>query len=496
VPSWSGASRTPPDRSISFFVLLALLTLLPAAFVLWFMNEAIATQTAAAQRSLLESYRGQLRLVRPRIDAHWRALAGALGRTGTPEQRFAGLILDGVADGAVVLGADGHPSYPTTKPDFPASTIEQHLAEARRLAAGRARDASVERAAALLNDYATPLPASQRLDLMSQLRALESNVMLPTEAALRLSMEYAGAGLSRPELDAPGVFHQTGITDVWALRSDDQRVIVLHRTGRLESMMHDVLHQVAPAGILFVAWPPGLAGDEPEAIPAGASLPGWQLSFEPLDMMPFVAASLSSERQVVMYGVVAFAGISAIVLLGVGAARTFRRNIHLTRLKTDLVSAVSHELRTPLASMRVLVDGLLADEQPGPEKTREYLGLLAAEQARLGRLIENFLTFSRAERGQQPFVFTATRPSSIVSAAVEAIRDRIPDDCDFRVSVADDLPQLIGDAEALTTALVNLLDNALKYARQEADRRAGVSRRPRPHRVTLRVPSAPAGATT
>ena len=46
-------------------------------------------------------------------------------------------------------------------------------------------------------------------------------------------------------------------------------------------------------------------------------------------------------------------------------------------MKTDLVAAASHELRTPLASMRVLVDGLLADEQLDPLKTREYLEMVA-----------------------------------------------------------------------------------------------------------------------
>jgi signal transduction histidine kinase len=258
---------------------------------------------------------------------------------------------------------------------------------------------------------------------------------------------------------------------VWSLRSGDQRVVGLYTTGLLEVILHDVLHDITPAGIRFLAWPPGIADNDPEAMTAGLSLPGWYLTFEPLDMTPFETAS---RRQTVVYALVAVAGLGAITILAVAAARTFRRHLRLTRLRTDLVSAVSHELRTPIASMRVLVDGLLADERLEPQKAREYLGMLATEQARLSRVIENFLAFSRAERARQPFLLASTPPSSIVSAAVDAIRERLPRDCDLRVAVDSDLPPVLGDGEALATALVNLLDNALKYTpeRKEIEIRA------------------------
>ena len=54
------------------FVPLAALILLPAALLIWFANGAIGTQSAAARGRVLDAYRGQLRLVRARIDTHWR----------------------------------------------------------------------------------------------------------------------------------------------------------------------------------------------------------------------------------------------------------------------------------------------------------------------------------------------------------------------------------------------------------------------------------------
>jgi signal transduction histidine kinase len=452
------------DRSASLFVLLALLILLPAACVLWFMNEAVTAQSAAAERSVTESYRGQLRLVRSRVDAHWAARAVKLNALDDPEQQFVGLILDGVADGAVLLDPDGRVAYPDrgTRRGSEAAEIERQLAAAERLEPATARQPHIDRLASRLGDYSTSISATQRLALMGRLRALAPDVILPTEAALRVSLDLVDTGL--PTLE-PGVFQQTAIHNLSAFASEDDRVVTLYRIGRLEAMMHDVLHEVTPAGIIFLAFPPDAAGDA-EAIGAGPRLPGWQLSFYPLDPIPF---DDPVRRQVFTYVSVGMAGVAAMVLLGATAGRMFRRHLRLASLKTDLVATVSHELRTPLASMRVLVDGLLADAEIDPVKTREYLELLATENARLSRLIENFLTFSRLERGRHQFAFAAAHPSAIVGGAVEAVRDRLPADCDFRVDIDADVPPLVADADALVTALVNLLDNALKYT--PADKR-------------------------
>jgi two-component system, OmpR family, phosphate regulon sensor histidine kinase PhoR len=444
------------DRSTWLFVLLVLVMLLPAACVLWFLNEAVTTQSAAARQRVLEAYRGQLRLVRARIDAHWRAQATSLNGTGNFEQQFARMVLDEVAEGIVFLQPDGTVAYP----DWGAhrgpnvEVIEQRLSSMER--SGRPDREQVSGVAARLNDYALQLTGHERLTLMTRLRKLAPNVSLPTEAALRLSMDLIDA--ERP-VSSPGGLRETALRDVWALTSEDGQVVALYRTGRLEATMHDFLHQVTPAGIVFIAYPPDVMGGS-EAIAAGPWMPGWQLSFQPLDMTPFDAAA---RRQVIVYISVAVGGIAVMAIVGAAAGRTLRRQMRLARLKTDLVAAVSHELRTPLASMRVLVDGLLADDNLDVTKTREYLQMVAGENERLSRLIENFLAFSRLERDHYRFVFTEVDPSAVIAAAMSTIRDRLPASCDISVEVAPALPALMADADALVTALVNLVDNALKY---------------------------------
>jgi signal transduction histidine kinase len=128
--------------------------------------------------------------------------------------------------------------------------------------------------------------------------------------------------------------------------------------------------------------------------------------------------------------------------------------------------------------MRLLVDSLLEETEPDPGKTREYLELVAGENVRLTRLIGNFLTFSRMERNRQRFDFAETQPSDVVQPALMAMRERLQSPgCHLDVDVGPDLPALHADQDALTTVLLNLLDNACKYT-------------PDDKRITLRAYSA------
>ena len=457
-------SRVGLDGSVWLFVLLALLTVLPAACVLWFMNDALTRESAASHQRVLEAYRGQLRLVRSRLDPIWRAHAATLNTSaGSAPRRFQQLIVSEDVDGAILLAPDGTVEYPDrgTTQGRDAVAIEQQIVVAAQTKTDT-RAPLVASIAARLNDYSASLSAGERLVLMDRLREIAPNVQLPTQAALRLSLEMLDAERPAP---MPEVVRQTAMPDKWALTSEDQRVIAFYRIGRLEEMMHDFLHQVAPSGIIFLAVPPDMRADS-EAIAAGSWLPGWQLSFMPIESSEFDA---DNRQHQVVYVSVALAGIGVIAIVGLAAAGSLRRHLRLTRLKTDLVATASHELRSPLASMRVLVDGLLADDPLDPKKTREYLEMLAVENARLSRLIENFLTFSLLERNRHRFVFAPSEPAAIVAMAVETVRDRVPDGCDLRVEVPPALPAVMADADALRTALINLLENAIKYT--PADKR-------------------------
>ena len=118
--------------------------------------------------------------------------------------------------------------------------------------------------------------------------------------------------------------------------------------------------------------------------------------------------------------------------------------------------------------MRALVDTLLAGRYRNEQQLREYLDLIAKENVRLGHLIENFLTFSRLERGRQQFRFEALEPARVVAEAVAALKEKLgASHCAFASQVEPGLPRIRGDADALSTVLINLLDNAYKYTDAE-----------------------------
>jgi signal transduction histidine kinase len=165
---------------------------------------------------------------------------------------------------------------------------------------------------------------------------------------------------------------------------------------------------------------------------------------------------------------VGFLVIATLTVLAVVAAQALRKQMRLARLKTDLVAAVSHELKTPLSGMRLLVDALLEDQQFDPRKTREYLELIARENLRLSRLIDNFLTFSRMERNRHKFEFKTTTAAEVVEAVREALADRFhAPGVHLVMDVASALPALHADPDALVTVLLNLLDNAYKFTPEE-----------------------------
>lgn len=147
------------------------------------------------------------------------------------------------------------------------------------------------------------------------------------------------------------------------------------------------------------------------------------------------------------------------------ASSAVLKQAKLNKLKNDFIATITHELKTPLASTRLLVDTLLEGKCQNKQQETEYLQLIAKENARLGRLIDNFLTFSRMERNKQVFDITKTSPVEIADAAAEAMHTKFENaNIHFTLDIAKPLPMINADKDAMTTVLVNLLDNAYKYS--------------------------------
>ncbi|WFE71999.1 sensor histidine kinase [Halomonas sp. M1] len=137
----------------------------------------------------------------------------------------------------------------------------------------------------------------------------------------------------------------------------------------------------------------------------------------------------------------------------------------LDRLKDEFVAMVSHELRTPLTSIRAFAEILRDSDQLPDEKRKHFLGVIVHESQRLSRLIEEILDLARLESGRltlnpEPLDLAALARHSINAIAHLHEEHGIVLD----VSIEADPAIVIGDHDRLEQVIINLLDNAGKFA--------------------------------
>ena len=144
------------------------------------------------------------------------------------------------------------------------------------------------------------------------------------------------------------------------------------------------------------------------------------------------------------------------------------KEIALARLKSDFVSNVSHELRTPLALIRLYAETLELGRITTQEKKQQYYRIVRKESERLTALINNILDFSRIEAGRKEYEFRETDIAELVRNTLDSYRYQIEQQgFALEESIDSNLPAVRVDREAIARALVNLVNNALKYSNEQ-----------------------------
>jgi two-component system phosphate regulon sensor histidine kinase PhoR len=163
---------------------------------------------------------------------------------------------------------------------------------------------------------------------------------------------------------------------------------------------------------------------------------------------------------------VGFAALVAIIGVAIVVSASVKER-RLAALKSDFVANVSHELKTPLALVRMFGEMLLFGRVPSEDKRRQYLSIIVSESERLTALIENVLDFAKVERGKAAYEFAPGRVGEVVSHAVDVYRYRAErEGIEVSLQIDEALPPSQIDARALELAVINLLDNAFKYAKE------------------------------
>jgi two-component system, OmpR family, phosphate regulon sensor histidine kinase PhoR len=175
-----------------------------------------------------------------------------------------------------------------------------------------------------------------------------------------------------------------------------------------------------------------------------------------------LAAAVARRRvlEMVLVGLSSVVVIAGLFVILIAAERERR----LSNLKSEFVANVSHELKTPLALVRMFGELLQTGRADTEEKRKQYLSIIVNESDRLNALIENVLDFAKVERGQAAYEFSLARLAEPVARAVEACRVRAERDGVSLELTMEDVPELLIDERAVEIAVINLVDNALKYA--------------------------------
>ncbi len=312
----------------------------------------------------------------------------------------------------------------------------------------------------LLDDYGnTSFPASQRRFLMRELKlATSGRFQFPMLEAEELAALWIESGGMPGEMS---LFEKSAVEGVWQISS--RRITALFKEEAL-MMRLEALSAAPTEDFKIHILLPGEAvpGGALETMPAGPGYPGWRLA---LSLSAHTNAQMEAEQNTSFFLWMGLLVVFSVLLIGGLTTRFILGQLSSTRLKNDLLATVSHELKTPLSSVRMLVDTLLDGHYKDQDTTREYLELIARENRRLSRLIDNFLDFSKMERQQTSFKMDLVSPGDIVEAAMESMSRKL-ENANFTVEVdmEPNLPELQVDLDAMTRVLINLLDNARKYS--------------------------------
>ncbi len=187
----------------------------------------------------------------------------------------------------------------------------------------------------------------------------------------------------------------------------------------------------------------------------------WQLAVKHRAGSLEAAVAAARRRNLaISFGILLLLGVSVGLIV-----MSSRRAQKLAIQQMEFVAGVSHELRTPLAVIcsagENLADGVIDNR----EQIKSYGGLIRDEGRRLTEMVEQVLEFAGAQSGRRNYQLKPVRLNDLIDHALNAChRQLIEGGFEVENRVAVDLPPVKADAAALSRAIQNLLNNAIKYS--------------------------------
>ncbi|VGO14309.1 Alkaline phosphatase synthesis sensor protein PhoR [Pontiella desulfatans] len=196
-------------------------------------------------------------------------------------------------------------------------------------------------------------------------------------------------------------------------------------------------------------------------IPIGEMLPHWELVLYTPDG--------TFRRAGTGFAVLTAVLVSILFVVLFASGGLLLREAHRNRIdaeqKTSFVSNVSHELKTPLTTIRMYADLLAEGRVSDPVKKRRYLSTIVGESERLTRLVNNVLDFSRLEQHRKKYQISAFDLCELLEETLQSQRIRLTEaGMDLELGHPGEAVMVETDRDAIQQVVLNVVDNAIKYA--------------------------------
>ncbi|MBU1096190.1 MAG: HAMP domain-containing histidine kinase [Bacteroidetes bacterium] len=145
--------------------------------------------------------------------------------------------------------------------------------------------------------------------------------------------------------------------------------------------------------------------------------------------------------------------------------RSIKKEIQFAQIRSDFVSNVSHELRTPLSLISMFAETLELNRVPTEQKKQEYYKIISQETNRLSRIVNTILNFSKMEAGKREYKFESTDLNEIVENVMATYNFHLKNQgFECKISLHPAKLKVNIDKEAISEAIINIVDNAVKYS--------------------------------
>jgi two-component system, OmpR family, phosphate regulon sensor histidine kinase PhoR len=192
-------------------------------------------------------------------------------------------------------------------------------------------------------------------------------------------------------------------------------------------------------------------------------LPGYYLAISLKDATVAELVSDTVSTSVFIFGALFILLIAGMIFL----YRNIRREMMLSEAKSEFVSNVSHEIRTPLSLISMYAETLEMNRVP-EERKKEYYTIIGKETERLAGIVNRILNFATLDASRKKYEMKKVDLNALSAAIVESYRPHLMEKgFRFEYEGYPESTTISGDKESITEALINLLDNAIKYTRDD-----------------------------